>query len=47
MTRLTAPRRRSHRIPVGDDGVTTAEYAVGTKVDWSHTIGVAGGRDHG
>ncbi len=32
MTRLTAPRRSSHRIPVGDDGMTTAEFAVGTDV---------------
>jgi len=32
MTRLTAPRHSSRRIPVGDDGMTTAEYAVGTEV---------------
>lgn len=32
MTRLTAAPRSSHRIPAGDDGMTTAEYAVGTEV---------------
>ncbi len=32
MTRLTAARRSWHRLPVGADGMTTAEYAVGTEV---------------